>query len=240
MAIMRALAVAAAMTVAWTAPSPAHQIWIQPDANGALQLYFGEFNENLREVSPGLLDRIDAKARLVKAGGEVLLDAKKESGGFALSGQAASGESVVAENASPPIRETKTEDKVTRTLVRLSARFVPDLGERGPVLTLDIVPTADQGRFKLIFRGVPLGKAKVNVVSESGWAYETRTGEAGTFEAKFPWKGPYVIEVTHTDGTAGTHQDKPYDAATFVTTLSFVNAAGLEPLPPPPAAKPNR
>jgi hypothetical protein len=240
MSMLRVLILAAAMAVTLMTPSVAHQIWIQPDTNGALQLYFGEFHENLKETSPGLLDRIDAKARLVKSNGETPMEARKGSDGFALSGQAAPGESVVVENASTPILESKAGDRVTRTIYHASARFVSDLGERGPVLTLDIVPAADHGRFKLMFRGSPLGKAKVNVVSESGWAQETRTSEAGIFEAKFPWKGPYVIEVMHTDRAAGTHQDKPYDAATFVTTLSFVQLAGLEPLPPPPAAKLSR
>ena len=34
----------------------AHHLWLEADGQGA-RLYFGEFDENLREASPGLLDR---------------------------------------------------------------------------------------------------------------------------------------------------------------------------------------
>jgi len=36
-------------------------IWLEPDGSGA-KLYFGEFNENLREASPGLLEELVCRA----------------------------------------------------------------------------------------------------------------------------------------------------------------------------------
>src|SRR5258708_25739646 len=46
----------------------AHHVWILPsEPGGVLQVHFGEFAENLREVSPGLLDRIEVSAPLVSA-----------------------------------------------------------------------------------------------------------------------------------------------------------------------------
>jgi hypothetical protein len=49
------------------------QIWILPDADGKLVVHYGEFAENLREVSPGLLDRIEVTPRLRSAKGETPL-----------------------------------------------------------------------------------------------------------------------------------------------------------------------
>ena len=35
----------------------AHSIWVEREGDGA-HIFFGEFDENLREGSPGLLDRL--------------------------------------------------------------------------------------------------------------------------------------------------------------------------------------
>jgi hypothetical protein len=128
---------------------------------------------------------------------------------------------------------------VIRSVYHPVARFVTDLGARQPVFTLDIVPTGSPGRFQLVFRGAPLAKAKVSIMAASGWARETRTDKTGTFEAEFPWKGSYVIEVSHADPTPGSRGGQTFELMNFVTTLSFVQPTGLEPLPPPPAAKPS-
>ena len=40
----------------------AHSIWVERDGDGA-RIFFGEFDENLREASPGLLDRLSPKPR---------------------------------------------------------------------------------------------------------------------------------------------------------------------------------
>lgn len=80
----------------------AHQVWLE-QTPAAAQLYFGEFNENLREVSPGLLDRfVQPTAVLVTARGEQALKADKTTNGFVLSGRAGAGETIVAQDTSYP------------------------------------------------------------------------------------------------------------------------------------------
>lgn len=49
-----ALLAAASATAVTTAH--AHQVWLE-SAGGQARLHFGEFNENLRETSPGSLDK---------------------------------------------------------------------------------------------------------------------------------------------------------------------------------------
>ena len=50
----------------------AHHLWLERDGD-AVQLYFGEFGENLREVSPGLLDKLEPKASTASPSGEKAL-----------------------------------------------------------------------------------------------------------------------------------------------------------------------
>ena len=53
---MTLLSLSLSLPLAAAAPAAAHQIWLEQDARAA-RLYFGEFGDNLREASPGLLDK---------------------------------------------------------------------------------------------------------------------------------------------------------------------------------------
>jgi hypothetical protein len=48
-------------------------------------------------------------------------------------------------------------------------------------------------------------------MAASGWAREARTDETGTFEAEFPWKGSYAIEVSHADPTPGNRGGQAFE-----------------------------
>lgn len=48
---------AAFLSLSFIAAAAAHQIWLERDGEG-MRIYYGEFDENLREASPGLLDRL--------------------------------------------------------------------------------------------------------------------------------------------------------------------------------------
>jgi len=218
----------------------AHHVWILTnEPGGVLQVHFGEFAENLKEVSPGLLDRIEVSARFVSAKGETSLETKRAIDAIALSGHAGPGENVIAEDARAPVRERKSGEQASRSVYNPAARFATDFTAREPVLTLDVVPTGRPGQFKVAFRGAPLRKAKVSVMAASGWGRELRTDEAGAFQVELPWKAPYAIEVSHADNTPGSRGGQSFDLTNFVTTLSFVQTIGLEPLAPLPAAKPH-
>ena len=75
MRIVIAALAAALVWLSFAAAASAHALWLEPEATG-FQLHYGEFGENLRESSPGLLDRIDpppaarAYARLGRSGPE--------------------------------------------------------------------------------------------------------------------------------------------------------------------------
>jgi Domain of unknown function (DUF4198) len=212
----------------------AHSIWVEREGDGA-RLYFGEFDENLREGAPGLLDRLKPEAKV--AGSDKPLKLDKQATFFAIAGPLAKDDSIVAENVAVTERRG---DKPTKVLNRLGARHVVDFKEQAPVNTLDIVPAGKPGLFKVFYQGKPLAKAKAELIAESGWKREFKTDEQGVFEAALPWRGGYVIEVQHTDATPGKLGEEAYDSVRCASTLFLRVADGLQGPPQPPVTTPKR
>jgi hypothetical protein len=237
--MMRILLVAAIAALSFAGSASAHHLWLEADGQGA-RLYFGEFDENLREASPGLLDRFKPlpEAKAVGVSGPQPLKVEKQPNAFVVTGTIGAGDSIVAEQTR--VGERKQDGKAVRTLGTLAARWVPDFAERAPVLALDVVPTGKPGAFKVVYDGKPLAKAKLELIAESGWKKELQTDEQGAFTATLPWRGAYVIEIEHVDAKAGGEGAGAYDRKRFVTSLSFKVTQGLEGPPAPPLVVPKR
>ena len=236
---MRTLLMAVIAALSFTGSASAHHLWIEADGAGA-RLYFGEFEGNLREASPGLLDRFAPlpEARVAGAAGVQPLKLEKSPSAFLLSGPIGAGDSIVAEQGR--VTERKQADKAIRTLGRLAARYVPDFTERTPLLTLDIVPTGKPGAFRVVYDGKPLPKARLELIAESGWKRELHADEQGMLSVGLPWRGAYVIEIEHTDSASGGEGAGAYDRRRFVTALSFRVTEGAEGAPVPPLTVPKR
>ncbi|MDP3692695.1 cobalt ABC transporter substrate-binding protein [Bradyrhizobium sp.] len=236
---------AIAALLALVTPSQAHQIWIeQADGQNAV-VRFGEYGQNLREVSPGLLDKFaKPTATLISAKGEQKADATKTASGFTLPFSAAPGDGLVAEDASYPLYTWKQQGKDVTNRYYPAARFVTGLAAQQPKLVLDLVPTGQAGQFKLFFKDQPKAKTKVTLVTESGWSKEAHTDEQGLVTFDMPWKGVYVAEVSFNDRSAGeragTSGPERYDAVSYATTVTYVNAGGLAPIPAGPPATPGK
>lgn len=237
MTFVSRLAVAVSLLAFAPGAASAHHLWLESSDAGT-HVYFGEFGENLRELSPGRLDRLQPQAKAVSATGEQALAVDKSPTGFVVTGKIDKGDSVIAADLRSPVQARTRDGVTTRSLYRPAARFVPDFSPRKPALELDVVPAGD-GKFQVFFKGKPLAKNKVEVISASGWVREERTGEDGGFAVALPWRGTYVIEVQYADKTPGKQGDDAYDIANYVTTLTVMQPQGLEPLPAPPPAKPN-
>jgi uncharacterized GH25 family protein len=235
----------AAMPLLLASAAQAHQVWLEQDAAGA-KLYFGEFGDNLHEVSPGFLDKLtQVSATVISAKGEKALESKKDRDAITISGRAGKGESVVAVDLAYPLLENKDGAKTVRTAWTPAARYVPELGPQSPKLVLDVVPTNGSGEFQVVYRGAPLAKAEVSLVAVSGWSLSGTTDDKGKVSFRLPWKGTYALLVRHKDPTPGKRKnaqgvDEAYDAASFATTLTVATSTGLPSPPPPPAAPPNK
>lgn len=232
--------------LATTGLAQAHQIWIeQPAGAERAVVRFGEFGENLREASPGLLDKFgQVRAIRLDGKGEQIVDAVKGRDGYALPFGVKPGESLLAEDAAYPLYSFKQGDRQVTNWYRPAARLVTGFAVLPPKLLLDLVPTGEPGQFKVFFRGQPLAKAKVSLVTQSGWAKEAHADEQGLVRFDLPWKGQYVAEVAHDDKTAGERPaaqgTEKYDGVNYVTSLTVLKADGAEPIPAGPAAAPNQ
>lgn len=225
---------AALLLLSFIGAASAHSIWIESSADGA-RIYFGEFDDNLREASPGLLDRLNPQAKV--AGSDQSLKIDRGAGSFSLAGAVGKDDSLVAEDVK--INERRG-DQPTRVLSRLGARYVADFQERPAVNTLDIVPAGKPGAFKVFYQGKPLAKAKLELIAESGWKREFKTDEQGAVEAPLPWKGGYLVEVQHSEPTPGKLGEESYDSVRCASTLFFRVTDGMQGPAQAPVTTPKR
>jgi hypothetical protein len=244
-ALGRALLVAAAAALSSTLAG-AHQIWIEPDGERSARIHFGEFRENLREASPGLIDRFGAmEAHAIAAdGSRQRLVPSKQAEGFAMRLPASATSALIAEDRGYPAYDRTEGGTSQRAVYRPAARWVPGWAAQGPVLDLDVVPTGRPGEVQVHFKGKPLPRAKIALVTASGWGREQRTDADGRAAFNLPWSGTYVFEVSHTDATPGQRPgaagaEERFDVSQHVSTLLVVQAGGLAPLPAMPKAAAN-
>ena len=238
---MKTSLVALAVLLGFASSSQAHQIWIEQEAGGNAVIRFGEFGENLRETSPGLLDSFRKPvATLITAKGEQAADGVKSATGFTLPFKPAEGAAIVAEDAAFPLRKFKQGEKEITSWYYPAARYATGVAEQPAKLTFDIVPAGQSGAFKVFFKGQPLPKAKVDIIVQSGWTKEARTDAQGRVHFDLPWKGSYVVEASHIDRTPGERAGEPYDGINYVTTLHVIQAEGEAPIPAGPAAEPTK
>lgn len=227
---------AAALLIAGATTAQAHQVWLENAGGGQVRLHFGEFNDNLRETSPGALDKFKGVPVLEQRAGTASQKVEgkltKDAFAYTVTGNA---DTLFAAATYPLIDRSKRN--LPAMYWQPSARWVASLAQPvAPGQALDLVPTGKPGQLKVVFNGNPLPKAKVQLVSPAGWSREAESAADGTVDFLTPWKGQYVAEVHHIDKTPGEAQGEKYGEASYVTTLSFVQAEGAvsPPLPPAP------
>ncbi len=209
----------------------AHQIWLEQTPKAA-SLYFGEYDRNQREISPGLLDKITQQtATLANAKGEQALTSTRTNKAIVFSAHAAKNETIFTEDASYPVSEYKNGEVTVRFARILGARLVTSNQPQEPKLTLDLVPTGKQGEFKIFYKGQAQAKTKVGLIAQSGWTREASSDEHGVVKFDLPWQGTYVLEVRYVDKTPGERAGKSYDFTNHMTTLSLSQISGIKSLP---------
>lgn len=216
----------------------AHQVWLENNG-GQAQLFFGEFNDNLRETSPGALDKFLATPTLAQqtASGTQQLSGQRNATGFSYNA-ASQAQTLFASAAYPLIDRSKRNEPALLWVP--AARWVatPAQAVAANAQALDLVPTGKPGQLMVSFNGMALPKTKVQIVAPSGWSREAQSDEQGRVNFALPWKGLYVAEVHHSHKQGGEAQGKSYGEASYVTTLSFRIEDGMPSPALPAAAKP--
>jgi len=199
----------------------AHYVWLERDGDGPVRAYYGEWIDDIREKTGGLLDRFKAPRVFLGASNEPL-QVKRNENDLEV---AAKGPSDVrfVENGIPP-RDDKEKGGKTRTIYYAKHGRL----ESDAKLDLELVPTVANGNtLVLLFFGSPLPKVELTIIGPSKWEKPLVTDEQGRVTLPTPWTGRYVLEVTYFEEKTGGTGDDKFDRTRHISSLSFVQRTGL-------------
>ena len=186
-------------TLSLTPSADAHFVWLERDGDGPARAYFGEWIDDIREKTGGLLDRFKAPRAFLGTSNELL-----------------------------PVKRNDTNLEINAK-GRGDVRFVDDsIPPRAAKLDLELVPTAPNANtFVLLFFAAPLPKAELTIIGPSKWEMPLVTDEQGRVTLPTPWAGRYVLEVTHFDEKAGGSGNEKFNRTRHISSLSFVQQGGI-------------
>ena len=199
----------------------AHFVWLERDGDGPARAYFGEWIDDIREKTGGLLDRFKAPRAFLGTSTEPL-PVKRNDNNLEINAKGRGDVRFV--DSSVPAREDKEKGGATKTIYYAKA----GRAETAAKLDLELVPTTANGNtFVLIFSGAPLPKAELTIIGPSKWEKPLVTDEQGRVTLPTPWAGRYVLEVTHFDEKAGGSGEEKFNRTRHISSLSFVQQDGI-------------
>jgi hypothetical protein len=199
----------------------AHYVWLERDGDGPARAYLGEWIDDVREKSGGLLDRVRAPRVFLGASSEPLPLKRNENNlEIEVKGR---GDVRLVENSMPP-REDKEKGGATKTIYYAKA----GREETAAIIDLELVPTVPAGNtFVLMFFGKPLPQSEVIIVGPPKWQKPLTTNDDGQVTLPTPWAGRYVLEVIHFDEKAGGSGAEKFTRTRHISSLSFVRERGI-------------
>jgi hypothetical protein len=208
-------------TLSLISSAHAHFVWLERDGDGPARAYFGEWIDDIREKTGGLLDRFKAPRAFLGTSSEPL-PVKRNDNNLEINAKGR-GDVRFVDSSVPP-REDKEKGGATKTIYYAKAGRV----ETAAKLDLELVPTAPNGNtLVVIFLGAPLPKTEVTLVGPSKWQKPLSTDDKGQITLPTPWAGRYVLEVTHFDDKAGGSGNEKFDRTRHISSLSFAQQSGI-------------
>jgi len=200
----------------------AHYVWLEYDGKGTAHAYLGEWIDDIREKTGGMLDRIRAPRVFLGASTDPLPVKRNENNlEISVKGQ---GDLRLVENSMAP-RDDAEKGGKTRTIYYAKAGRT----ETTAKLDLELVPTtADGNTLVLLFYGVPLAKTEVTVIGPPKWEKHLTTDDQGRIDMATAWSGRYVLEVTHFEAKAGSSGNEKFDRTRHISSLSFTHQSGIK------------
>lgn len=202
-------------------PASAHYLWLQQDKSEG-HLYFGEYEETVRERSPGRLDEMPAPElhAVGHDGNATPLHAIKYSSGFRFA-LPSPDVTVLATESTYAVKDW-TQYHIGVVKPMFYARLIgKGRAQTGETLPLDIVPTASADEYRVLFKGAPVAGTEVRVIAPNGWVREIVSSPEGMVRLSLPWKGQYILHAVHLERTAGTFEGKAYEAIRHRTTTTL-------------------
>ena len=213
------LIVGAVLLLALSETAQAHFLWLERDGDGPARAYFGEWIDDIREKTGGLLDRFKTPRAYLGTSTEPL-PVKRNDNNLEINAKGRGDVRFV--DSSVPACEDKEKGGATKTIYHAKA----GRAETAAKLDLELVPTVANGNiFVLIFSGTPLPKAELTIIGPSKWEKPLVTDEQGRVTLPTPWAGRYVLEVTHEK--AGGSGEEKFNRTRHISSLSFVQQNGM-------------
>lgn len=208
----------------------AHYIWLEP-SNASVLLYFGEVDAQLREKSPGKLDKINAlqayaySGKLADKSFKEIAVHRNSNHLVIESGKAST---VLAREESVAVADlNKYKLGIAKSNYYARLGLAATLGTSS-LLALDIAQGNKPNSLIVSYRGVPLENAKVEVIAPNTWMQEHHTNAQGIVEINTPWRGQYVVHVLHIDATSGEFSGKAYDNLRNHLTYTLLRTKGAD------------
>ena len=213
--------IAALLLVGFASRSSAHYLWLERDGEGPVRAYYGEWVDDIREKTGGLLDRFQTPRVFLGASSEPLPVKRNENNlEFATTG---AGDVRLLESGVPP-RDDSEKGGTTKTIYYAKH----GRSETASKLNLELVPTETNGKtFVLMLFGAPLPKAELTIIGPSKWEKPLTTDERGRVTLPMPWMGRYVLEVIYFDEKAGVSGEQKFSRTRHISSLSFVQSDGI-------------
>lgn len=223
---LRKIALAAvACWLSLPALAQAHYLWIESETSAEARVYFGEFNEGVREKMGGRLEERAALQLWLEQpehSRKTLSWVKREDHFFSALVPPAAGWLVAVDLTSEVKDYRKHDIGIVKPMFYARAAVGNRPAPSQPSLELDLLPAPGQPEgVQVFFRQKPLGGAKVFVYAPNLWMQELKSDERGKVSFTAPWPGRYVIEVIHKEKKPGEFQGKRYEAVRHRMTLSF-------------------
>ena len=213
--------ISAILLLALSENAQAHFIWLERDGEGPARAYFGEWIDDIREKTGGLLDRFKAPRAFLGTSND-LLPVKRNENNLEIDAKGR-GDVRFVDSSVPP-REDKEKGGAIKTIYYAKA----GRAETAAKLDLELVPTTANGNtIVLVFFGAPLPKAEITIIGPPKWEKPLVTDEQGRVTLPTPWVGRYVLEVTHFDEKAGGSGDEKFNRTRHISSLSFVAQQGI-------------
>jgi hypothetical protein len=218
--MIRILMISVVLLLVLSEIAQAHFLWLERDGEGPARAYYGEWIDDIREKTGGLLDRFKAPRAFLGTSSE-LLPVKRNDNNLEIDVKGRGDVRFV--DSSVPAREDKEKGGSTKTVYYAKH----GRSETAAKLDLELVPTAANGKtFALIFLGAPLPKAELTIIGPSKWEKPLVTDEQGRVTLPTPWSGRYVLEVTHFEEKPGGGEEK-FSSTRHISSLSFVQQEGM-------------
>ena len=201
-----------------TLPAYAHYIWLEPSAK-QMHMYFGEYGEDLREVTGGKLDNIAMpEASVVKGNKLVPITYTREANHLALADS--DKQPLVIQEVKMQVKDLR-KNNIGVVKPMYYARFATADNEAASGLDFDIQPLG-AGKVRVSLHGKPLAKVKLEIIAPNQWMQELQSNDVGEVTVKTPWTGLYVVHVVYVEPVQGEYGGTAYEGIRHVGTLSFI------------------